>query len=116
MTKNKKVKIYSQTKSKKNLNNNKAIKFIKILKNQKCFLSEKYKIKEIGIFGSYVRNEQKRGSDLDILIELREPIGLKFFELQDFLSKTLKVKVDLVTIKGIKPILKARILREVLYL
>ncbi|MFQ6055532.1 MAG: nucleotidyltransferase family protein [Methanosarcinales archaeon] len=70
-------------------------RFIKVLKE--------YKVKEIGIFGSYVKNKQKKRSDLDILVEFYEPVGLGCFELKDFLENKLKIKVDLVIKKGIKP-------------
>jgi len=57
----------------------KTFKEIKeILKNQKPFLKEKYGVKEIGIFGSYVKGEQRGESDLDILVEFERSVG--FFE------------------------------------
>lgn len=90
--------------------------FIKILKGYKNLLKQKYRVSEIGIFGSYVKNTQKRGSDLDVLVDFSEPVGLKYFDLKDFLEDVLDIEVDLVTKKGIKPKLKDRILREVVYL
>ncbi len=69
----------------------------KILRQQKEFLKEKYKIKEIGIFGSFVRGEQTYTSDIDILVEFEEvPSLLKFVKLENYLSDLLGVKVDLV--------------------
>ena len=63
----------------------------------KPLLRERFKVKTIGVFGSYVRGEQNKKSDLDILVDFSEPIGLfKFVELEDFLSQELVVKVDLV--------------------
>ena len=70
----------------------------------------------IGIFGSYVRGEQKKKSDLDILVEFSEPIGLfKFVELEDFLSQELNLKVDLVMKDALKPRIKDSILKEAIY-
>ena len=46
----------------------------------------------LGIFGSYARGEHKKNSDIDILVEIERPIGLKFFELWEELEKLLKNK------------------------
>jgi len=87
-----------------------------LLKNREA-LRRKYKVKEIGIFGSYVRGEQQSLSDIDILVEFGEPIGFfKFMDLEDFLRRLLGVKVDLVTKKALKPNIGKHILREVVYL
>jgi len=83
----------------------------------KPFLKEKYKVKEIGIFGSYVKNKQKKGSDLDILVEFEEvPSLIEFIEMENFLSDKLKIKVDLVIKKALKPHIGKVILKEVIYL
>lgn len=80
-------------------------------------LRQKHKITEIGIFGSYVRGEQKKRSDLDILVEIEEPVSLlRFVNIENYLSDLLKTKVDLVSKKSIRPELKERILKEVVYL
>lgn len=87
------------------------------LNKHKDALEKEFKVKKLGIFGSYVRGEQKRASDIDILIELKEPVGLlRFLELEEYLSKILKKKVDLVTKKALKPYIGQYILREVMYL
>jgi len=88
-----------------------------ILKNCRKELDEKYKVKEIGIFGSYARGEQKKRSDVDILVEFDEvPDLFKFIELERYLETLLKVKVDLVRKKSIRPELKDLILKEVVYI
>lgn len=78
-------------------------KIRKVIKQHKPELEEKFKVKEIGIFGSYVRGEQKENSDLDILVEFKEPIGFDFIELAEFLESILEVSVDLVSKGAIKP-------------
>jgi len=89
----------------------------KTLIKLKPFLKEKYKVKEIGIFGSYVKNKQKEGSDLDILVEFEEvPSLIEFIEMENFLSDKLKIKVDLVIKKALKPHIGKVILKEVIYL
>ena len=72
----------------------------------KPILKEKYKVKEIGIFGSYIKGKQPKRSDLDILVEFEEDakVGLlKFVNLKNFLTKELGVKVDLVEKNALKP-------------
>ena len=77
-------------------------------------LRDKYKIKTIGVFGSYVQGEQKKKSDIDILVEFYETIDLfTFVELEEFLSEALGIKVDLVMKDTLKPRIKDRILKEV---
>jgi predicted nucleotidyltransferase len=85
----------------------------KILKAHKEELKEKYTVKEIGIFGSYVKGQQKRKSDVDILIEFEEvPDLLKFIELERYLQKLLGHKVDLVRKQALRAELKDAILLE----
>lgn len=88
----------------------------KTLEKRKEELKEKYKIKEIGIFGSYVRGEQKGESDLDILIEFEEDAKLSLLDvvgLEIELSDLLGIKVDLVERKSLKPYIGKHILKEV---
>ena len=74
-----------------------------ILKNKKSHLFDTYSIEYLAIFGSYVRNEHVRNSDLDILVEFNKPIGIEFIELADELEKLLELKVDLISRNGLKP-------------
>ncbi len=86
-----------------------------IQKNRKE-LRDKYGLREIGVFGSYVRGEQAKDSDIDLLIEVERPMGfVKFMRLENYLSLILKTKVDLVTKKALKPHIGRRILQEVRY-
>jgi predicted nucleotidyltransferase len=87
------------------------------LVQNKLFLQEHYKVRELGIFGSYVRQEQTETSDVDVLVEFSEtPSLLKFVNLENYLSDGLGVKVDLVHKAGLKPRIGERILAEVVYL
>jgi predicted nucleotidyltransferase len=84
------------------------------LETLKPTLKERFKVKTIGVFGSYVRGEQKKQSDVDVLVEFEEPIGLfEFMDLEIYLSEVLGVKVDLVSKKALKPHIGKRILEEV---
>ena len=89
----------------------------RILKGLKPILRENFKVKEIGIFGSFVRGEQKETSDLDLLVEFIEPIGLiKYASLQNFLSDRVGAQVDLITKLGLKPKISEQVSKEVVYL
>lgn len=80
-------------------------------------LIEKYNIKEIGIFGSFVKGEQKTKSDIDILVEFNElPDIFLLIDLEDYLKKLLHKKVDLVRKEAIRPELKDVVLREAVYI
>lgn len=79
-------------------------------------MRQKYYVDKIGVFGSFSRNEQKKNSDVDILVSFRKPVGWDFFDLQDFLEKELDLKVDLVSDKGLKKQLKKAILNSVEYI
>lgn len=80
-------------------------------------MEKRYKVKEIGIFGSYLRGENKRGSDVDILVEFNEiPDLFKFINLENYLKNILKRKVDLVRREAVRKELKEYILNEVSYL
>ncbi len=88
-----------------------------ILKKNKNSLRERFKVKDLGIFGSYVRGEQKKRSDIDILVELNEVIDLfDYVELEEFLKKLIGIKVDLVSKKALREELRDRILKEVVYI
>ncbi len=87
----------------------------KTLKRYKPLLREKFKVKDIGIFGSYVRGEESEESDVDILVEFSGPIGWEFIDLKEFLEEILGKGVDLVTVKALKSQLRDKILKEVVY-
>ncbi|MBI2147732.1 nucleotidyltransferase family protein [Candidatus Woesearchaeota archaeon] len=80
------------------------LKIIKILKNRG--------IKKAGLFGSYARGEQKKNSDIDILIQPTRGMGIEFFGLNIELEEKLGKKVDLVSYNGLSPYIKERILEE----
>lgn len=90
-----------------------------ILQAQKPYLAEKYGVTGIGVFGSYVRGEQRPDSDLDILIELEDPPRISLLglvNLENYLSDLLGVKVQTAIKADLKPRLKPYILQEVVML
>jgi predicted nucleotidyltransferase len=89
---------------------------IALLAEHRNEIEEKYGVAEIGIFGSYLREEQKETSDIDILVEFKRPVGmLTFINLKNYLSDLFETNVDLVTKRALKPRIGQRILSEVVY-
>jgi predicted nucleotidyltransferase len=89
-------------------------RFLQILGQHLPTLIEQYQIESLGVFGSYVRQEQGPDSDLDILVTFSEPPGLiAFIALENHLSDLLGIQVDMVMQEALKPHLGQRILREV---
>lgn len=72
------------------------------LNSHKQYLFSNYPIESLAIFGSYARREQKEESDLDLIVEFNDKIGIRFIDLADELEELIGFKVDLVSRKGIK--------------
>ncbi len=70
--------------------------------NEKQHLFAKYPIKSLAIFGSYARKEQHDESDVDILVEFDDNIGIRFIDLADEIESITGIKIDLVSKNGIK--------------
>jgi len=86
---------------------------IEAIKKRKKVLQEKYNVKEIGIFGSYVRGEQTEKSDVDILVDFYElPDVFDLLKLERSLRGILKCRVDVVRKQAIRKELKDQILSE----
>ncbi|MHA1130663.1 MAG: nucleotidyltransferase family protein [Candidatus Helarchaeota archaeon] len=94
---------------------NKAKIFELLRKNKLQF--QKYGVKKIGLFGSYVRDENQEESDIDFLVEFEEEKKNydNFIELVFLLEEIFKKKVDLLTIESLSPYIKPYILKEVQY-
>jgi len=89
----------------------------KVINDYKKILTEQYRVKSIGVFGSYATDIPTSESDIDILVEFSDPPDIfEFIRLENFLTEILGVKVDLVTKKALKPILKEKILAQTIYL
>ena|SRR3990170_4596025 len=88
----------------------------KILAAHRSELRQEHKIKRIGIFGSYVRGEQKKKSDIDILVEFSDAVSLlDWIGAENYLTDLLGIKVDLVPREDVIPELLKRIFKEVVY-
>jgi len=87
----------------------------KIINQNRQELEERFKVKSIAVFGSYVREEQTPESDIDIIVEFKEPVGFLFIHLADFLEEILGIKVDLLTPEAIKPNRRKYIMEKLVY-
>ncbi|MBI3193466.1 MAG: nucleotidyltransferase family protein [Ignavibacteriae bacterium] len=74
----------------------------KTLVEHKEEIARKYHVKSIGVFGSYSRGDNLPSSDVDILVDFSQPIGLEFVDLAEELEGILEMKVDLVPREAIK--------------
>ena len=88
---------------------------IEVLRRHEREIKERYGVRRIGVFGSYVRGDQKKESDIDILVEFEEPTFDNFMNLSLYLERLFGRKVDLVTIKGLSPYISSIVEREVVW-
>ncbi len=94
----------------------KSAEIQQLIKDNLAELGRDYAVSEIGLFGSYVRDEQTPDSDLDILVAFSKPVGfVVFMQLEQHLQQLLGIKIDLVTRGALKPQIGARVLNEVYY-
>ena len=77
-----------------------------ILRKHKAELQRKYPLSSIELFGSYARNEQNTNSDVDVMVEFSEPVGIEFVDLLIELEAILGQPVDLINKKSLRPRLK----------
>ena len=90
---------------------------LKILEQLKEEMVDKYKIERIGLFGSFIKGDQKENSDIDILVEFGKEADLfDFLGLSLFLEEALKQKVDVVSKASLREELRESVLKEVAYL
>ena len=97
--------------------NKKIERIIRTLESLKDTIKEKYKAEIVGIFGSYLRGEQKDSSDLDVLVRFLE--GATLFNLAglaNFLEEKLAVRVDIVPIDTVREEIRENVLKEAVYL
>lgn len=88
----------------------------KILKQSIPQLRESYSVRRLGVFGSVARGDSTQTSDVDVLVEFAQPIGLfKLIEFENRLEMLLKRDVDVVTVNALKPFIKDVVLRETVY-
>lgn len=89
---------------------------IKRILSENSEVLRRYKVKFLALFGSYVRNEQREGSDIDLLVEFEETTFDNYIGLLFSLEEILGVKVDLLTRGMVSPYIEPYILREIDYI
>lgn len=96
---------------------NTAEQILDMLRQVKPEMEALFKVQGIGLFGSVVRNEQREGSDIDILVELpNEADLLDLIGLGQFLEERLHQRVDVVPKRALREEIRDRVLNEVRYL
>jgi len=85
------------------------------IEKHKDELEAKFKVKKIALFGSYVSGNSTDNSDVDILVDFKEPVGFLFVHLAEYLEELLGRKVDLLTPNAIKPNRREYIFRNLIY-
>jgi len=89
---------------------------INIIRNSKPEMESQYGVQRLGLFGSYIKDKQRKKSDIDILVKFNRDIDLfDFLDLREYLESQLNAKVDLVMESALKPAIGKRILAEVEY-
>jgi predicted nucleotidyltransferase len=85
------------------------------LQQLKPYLVEKFHVSSLGLFGSAVRDDFSENSDIDILVDFAEPVGVEFIDLANELEVLLQRRVDLVSRNGIKAKYFRAIESEIVY-
>jgi len=85
------------------------------LRELKPVLAKEYAVKEIGLFGSFADESATENSDIDLLVELYQPNGWRFFSLEIYLESIFGRKIDLVTKNALKERMKEDIMNQVKY-
>ncbi len=97
--------------------NHELTRFTHILQQHLPERRGRYNVTSLGLFGSYVRGDHRKCSDLDVLVEFTEaPSLFDFIELEQYLTGLLGIRVDLVMKSALKPRIGRCILSEVLSL
>ena len=88
---------------------------LKVLAREKPELERRFKVRQLALFGSYVRGDQRADSDVDILVDVDPSIGLEFVSLAKNIEKLLGLPVEVVSRRAIKPRALKYIERELTY-
>ena len=88
---------------------------LEILATVKPELRREFKVRRIGLFGSYARSQQSPDSDVDVLVEVDPSIGLRFVTLAERIEKHVGLRTEVVSSRAIKPRHRKLIESEVIY-
>lgn len=88
-------------------------KIINKLRQELSFLKKEFRIKRIGLFGSFAKGTPQEESDIDIIVEFEKSIGLAFMDLADYLENLFDKKGNILTPEGIRSIRVEKIAQEI---
>jgi hypothetical protein len=86
---------------------------IEKIKRQRDYLFSEFGVEKIGLFGSVAEGTDNDRSDIDLVVEFRRPMGLKFIRLVEYLEEILGRKVDLVTRDGLENIRVKKVANDI---
>jgi len=86
---------------------------IEVLRNESARLKSEFGVKRMALFGSFANDAQTDASDVDIMVDLERPLGLKFFDLADYLEKVLNKKTDILTRDALKTMRVKEVARSI---
>lgn len=86
---------------------------IELLGRERSYLAREFGVRRLGLFGSFARDESTEESDVDLVVELDRPLGLRFVELAEHLEAVLARKVDLLTPAGLESLRVGAVRREI---
>ncbi len=87
---------------------------IAALQELKPRMRDKYKVRRIGLFGSFARGDQTKDSDVDVLVDVDPSIGIAFVDMAEEIEACLGIKTDVVTEDGIKPRYRSYIQKDLI--
>jgi len=88
---------------------------LRVLRENKPFLQQRFNVRRIGLFGSYAREEAGTHSDIDTLVEMEQVTFDNYMDLKFYLEDLFQAPVDLVLANRVKPRLRPYIEEEVIY-
>ena len=91
------------------------MKAIEILRNHEQEIKRRFAVRRIGLFGSFVRGEETKESDIDILVEFEDPTFRNFMNLAFYLEDIFSRRVDLLTPEGISHRISPYVEKEVVW-
>jgi len=92
-----------------------VLKAIEILRDHKQEIKRRFAVRRIGLFGSFVRGEETKESDIDILVEFEDPTFRNFMNLAFYLEDIFSRRVDLLTPEGISHRIRPYVEKEVVW-
>jgi len=88
---------------------------LKTLRARRAELAKRFGVRDLALFGSFARGEERPESDIDILVEFDGPPTFDgYLELRDFLGALLGPRVDVVTVGALRPRVRERVMKELL--